>query len=414
MIIQVEDILKASVRLRDIAFHTALTKSYNYSKKYEANIFFKREDLQKVRSYKLRGAFNFMINQESELLKNGVVCASAGNHAQGVAYSCNKLKIKGVVFMPSTTPMQKKNQVKMFGQEFVETRLVGDTFDDAFNEATHFAEENNMLFVPPFNHLKIIEGQGTVGVEILNDMTVPLDYLFLPIGGGGLAAGVGAYIKKLSPNTKIIGVEPEGAASMYESIKSGKVVRLDKMDTFVDGAAVKQVGALNYEICKEVLDDIVLVPEGKICTTMIKLYNEEAIVVEPAGALTIAALDLYKDKIKGKNVVSVISGSNNDLDRMQEVKERSLLYEGLKHYFMVKFPQRAGALREFVNEVLGADDDISHFEYAKKSNKEAGPAVIGIELKRKEDFEGLIQRMKDKKINFTLLNDNPLLFEYLV
>jgi threonine dehydratase len=409
-----ENINQAGELLKGVVKHTPLDKNLNLSQQYKANIYLKREDLQIVRSYKLRGAYNVISNSSSEELQRGVVCASAGNHAQGVAYSCNLLKIYGKIFMPSTTPKQKVTQVKMFGKEYVAVVLTGDTFDDAYLEAINDSKMNNKLFIHPFDNNKIIEGQGTVAVEILEDLKDKIDYLFVPIGGGGLASGVGTYFKKMSPSTKIIGVEPEGAPSMKESIKQNKVIALDKIDKFVDGAAVKRVGDLNFKICSEILEDIVLIPEGKVCSTIIKLYNEEAIVVEPAGALSISALDFYKDKIEGKNVVCIVSGSNNDLGRMEEIKERSLLYEGLKHYFIINFPQRAGALREFLDEVLGPSDDITRFEYTKKNIKEEGPALVGIELKNKEDYEPLIDRMTKKGFHYTVLNKDPNLFNYFL
>ena len=413
-LINAKEILKAEEQLRGIVTHTPLSKNFHISEQYNSNIYLKREDLQVVRSYKLRGAYNLICSSSAEQLKNGVVCASAGNHAQGVAYSCRALNIRGTIYMPSTTPKQKITQVKMFGKDKVDVVLTGDTFDDAFAEAIKFSKENNKLFVPPFDHPKIIEGQATVALEILEDLKEKIDYIFVPIGGGGLAAGVISYFKQQSPDTKIIGVEPEGAPAMAESIKQGKVVTLDKIDKFVDGAAVKRVGDLNFEICKDNLSDIILVPEGKVCSTIIKLYNEEAIVVEPAGALSIAALDYYKKEIQGKNVVCIISGSNNDIGRMDEIKERSLIYEGLKHYFIISFPQRAGALREFLDDVLGPNDDITRFEYTKKNIKEEGPALVGVELKHREDYEPLMERMNKKKIKFTALDKDPNLFNYFL
>ena len=262
--------------------------------------------------------------------------------------------------------------------------------------------------------MQIIEGQGTVAFEILQDTQCDIDYLFIPIGGGGLASGAGSYFKKISPKTKIIGVEPLGAPAMKKSLDRGELVKLKKIDSFVDGAAVKAVGNITFEICKNVLDDIVLVPEGKICTTILKLYNEEGIVVEPAGALSIAALDYYKNQIEGKNVVCVVSGSNNDIVRTEEIKERSLIYEGLKHYFIINFPQRAGALKQFVNYILGHDDDITYFQYSKKNSRENGPAVIGIELKTKDDFDGLLKRLNECKFNYQYLNTNDALFQLLI
>lgn len=404
---------EAAKRLKGVAYRTPLQLNHNLSRKYKCNVYLKREDLQVVRSYKLRGAYNMMSSLPEEHLKKGVVCASAGNHAQGFAFSCKKLNIKGVVFMPIITPKQKVNQTLMFGEDNIEVVLVGDTFDDCAVAAKNYTKENGMTFIPPFDDHRIIEGQGTVGVEILEDQS-DIDYLFVPVGGGGLSSGVGSYFKTYSPKTKIIGLEPEGAPSMFEALKAGHPVTLDEIERFVDGAAVKRVGDLTFSICKEVLDDMRLVPEGKVCSTILKLYNEDAIVVEPAGALTIAALDDFAKEIKGKNVVCVISGSNNDIDRMQEIKERSLQYEGLKHYFLINFAQRPGALREFVNNVLGPGDDITRFEYMQKTNKENGPALVGVELQSKKDYETLIKKMKSHHIGYTELNKDDTLFGYLV
>lgn len=407
------DFAAAKERLKKVVYHTPLSLNNNLSRKYRANIYLKREDLQVVRSYKLRGAYNMMSSLPEEQLRRGVVCASAGNHAQGFAFSCKKLNVKGVVFMPIITPNQKVNQTKWFGEEFVEVVLTGDTFDDCAVAAREYTAANNMVFIPPFEDPKIIEGQATVGVEILEDLS-DIDYVFVPVGGGGLAAGVGTYFKTYSPKTKIIGLEPEGAPSMVEAFKAGHPVTLENIERFVDGAAVKRVGDLTYEICQEVLDDMQPVAEGKICSTILQLYNEDAIVVEPAGALSIAGLDQYADIIEGKTVVCVVSGSNNDIDRMQEIKERSLQYEGLKHYFLIRFAQRPGALKEFVNDVLGPNDDITRFEYIQKHNKETGPALVGIELKSKKDYEQLIVNLENRHFNYTELNKNDDLFGYLV
>ncbi|MEP7142359.1 MAG: threonine ammonia-lyase [Ferruginibacter sp.] len=407
------DFFAASSRLRGIITRTPLMLNHNLSRQYQCNVYLKREDLQVVRSYKLRGAYNMMSSLPPEQLQRGVVCASAGNHAQGFAYSCKKLKAKGVVFMPVITPNQKINQTKMFGEEWITIKLAGDTFDDCAIAAKQYTEENGLTFIPPFDDLKIIEGQGTIAIEILEDEPV-VDFLFIPVGGGGLSAGVGAYFKTFSPGTTIIGLEPEGAPSMYEALKAGHPVELENIERFVDGAAVKRVGDITFPICKEVLDDMHLVPEGKVCSTILKLYNEDAIVLEPAGALSIAALDDYAEAIKGKNVVCIIGGGNNDIDRMQEIKERSLQYEGLKHYFLIRFAQRPGALKEFVNHVLGPNDDITRFEYMQKHNKETGPALVGIELRSKQDFEALLQNLNKFHINFTELSKNDNVFGYLV
>ena len=404
---------EAKKRLSKVVNRTPLQLNHNLSRRYQAKVYLKREDLQIVRSYKLRGAYNMISTLPQDKLQNGVTTASAGNHAQGFAYSCKKLGIKGVVFMPIITPKQKVTQTKMFGEDNIEIILTGDTFDDCAIAAKQYTEEHGMTFIPPFDDYKIIEGQSTVGIEILEDLS-NIDYLFVPVGGGGLASGVGSYFKTFAPQTKIVGLEPEGAPSMLEARKAGHPVTLPNIDRFVDGAAVKRVGDLTFEICQQVLDDIHLVPEGKICTTILKLYNEDAIVVEPAGALSIATLDDYAEQIKGKTIVCIVSGSNNDIDRMPEIKERSLQYEGLKHYFLVRFAQRPGALREFLNHVLGPKDDITRFEYMQKTNKETGPALVGIELQSRHDYDDLITKMKQYNIDFTELNKDDNLFGYLV
>ena len=407
------DFAGAYARLQDVVKKTPLTYNHNLSRKYGCDVYLKREDLQIVRSYKLRGAYNMMRLLPPNQLVKGVVCASAGNHAQGFAYSCKKLNVKGVVFMPIITPNQKVSQTKMFGEGFVEVKLIGDTFDDCAVAAKKYTEENGLTFIPPFDNISIIEGQSTVGIEILEEQK-DIDFIFLPVGGGGLSAGVGAYFKTEAPQTKIIGIEPEGAPSMLTAIKAGHPVQLDHIDSFVDGAAVKRVGDATFDICKRVIDDMHLVPEGKICSTILKLYNEEAIVVEPAGALAVAALDDYTDQIKGKKIVCIVSGGNNDIGRMQEIKERSLEYEGLKHYFLIRFAQRPGALKEFVNQVLGPTDDITRFEYMKKNNKDSAPALVVIELQAQENYKVLIDNMKKYNINYTALNKNDNVFAYLV
>lgn len=412
--VQVEDILIANQLLKDVVNHTPLQKNERLSEKYGCNVYIKREDLQYVRSFKLRGAYYKIKRIETDAREKGIVCVSAGNHAQGVAYACAHLQISGKIFMPQTTPKQKVNQVKMFGKEFVEIILVGDTFDDSSVHAVNCAEQEDRIFIHPFDDKDIIAGQGTVAVEVMNDIEEPIDYVFASIGGGGLMAGISTYIKNLSPMTKMIGVEPEGASSMNAAIQNGAIIALDTIDKFVDGAAVKCVGAQTYEICRKYVDEILSVPEGKVCTSILNLYNEHAIIAEPAGALPIAALDFYKEEIKGKSVVCVISGGNNDIGRMQEIKEKSLLHEGLLYYFIINFPQRAGALRQLLDSVLGPDDDITTFEYTKKHNKENGPGLVGIELKRKEDYPGLLLRMEQNGFPFTEVNKDSTLFELLI
>ena len=379
-----EAIDQAAIVLSEILEPTPFQRNNNLSDIYDADIYLKREDLQMVRSYKIRGAYNKIRSIAPENLSNGIVCASAGNHAQGVAFSCSKLKIIGSIFMPVTTPKQKIEQVRMFGKEYIEIILTGDTFDAANSAAIKYAEETGKTFIPPFDDPKVMEGQGTIGRELLSQAPEKLDYIFVPIGGGGLASGLGSYIKAMSPETKVIGVEPGGAPCMKTAIEKGEVVELEEIDKFVDGAAVKKAGALTYEVCKDVLDDIIIVPEGAVCTMIIQMYNKSAIVVEPAGALSTAALRFYADKIKGKKVACIVSGSNNDITRMEEIREKSLLYEGLKHYFIVEFPQKSGAVVSFINSVIGPSDDLVYIQYIKKTNKNFGPALIGIELSRNQ------------------------------
>lgn len=412
--ISLAEVKKAQQNIKDLVKHTPLIKMLNFSEKYQASIHFKREDLQRVRSYKIRGAFNKIKSLLDTKNVKTVVCASAGNHAQGVAQVCNFLNISGIIFMPTTTPQQKIKQVEMFGKENVEIKLYGDTFDASYTIAKEFSEAQKYEFVHPFDDEKIIAGQGTLALELLEDSKKIIDYIFVPVGGGGLVSGILSVFKDLSPNTKIIGVEPEGAPSLKNSLKYGVNTELHSIDKFVDGAAVKKMGDITFNICKQYIDDVIAIPEGKICSTLLKLYNEKAIVVEPAGALSIAALDYYKDKIIGKNVVCIISGGNNDITRMEEIKERALLFEGLKHYFIVPFPQRAGALKEFVVNVLGEHDDITFFEYTKKNSRARSAAVVGIELTNRDDFAPLVKRMKESGFMGEYLNENPQLFQFLI
>lgn len=409
-----EDVKKAAATLGGVATVTPLMKSITYSKQFSNTVLLKREDLQIVRSYKIRGAYNKMNSLTDEEKQNGIVCASAGNHAQGVAFSCKELQIKGTIYMPTPTPKQKIEQVRMFGEDYIDIVIYGDTFDDSYKAAMKACKELEKTFVHPFDDEKVIEGQATVGLEVLNQTSKQIDYIFVPVGGGGLASGLSTVFKTLSPNTKIIGVEPEGAPSMSTSIKNGVNTELEHIEKFVDGAAVQKVGDLTFDICKQQLDAVITVPEGKVCQTILDLYNRDAIVVEPAGALSIAALDSFKEEIEGKNVVCLVSGSNNDITRTAEIKERALLYANLKHYFIIRFPQRAGALKEFVAEILGPDDDITHFEYSKKHARENGPAVVGIELKNEKDLEPLIARMKAHNFYGDYLNNKPDLFQFLV
>lgn len=409
-----ENVYKAEERLKNVVVKTPLAVNNNLSAIYESNICFKREDLQRVRSYKIRGAYNKMATMSEEELSKGVVCASAGNHAQGVAFACQTMKVKGTIFMPLPTPGQKLEQVKMFGGEYIDVILFGDTFDAAKDAAMRFCKDHNSVFIHPFDDPAIIEGQATTALEILEQSEGVVDYIFVPIGGGGLAAGVCTVFQQLSPQTKIIGVEPSAAASMKKALEKGKPVLLEKISRFVDGAAVQQVGDLTFERCKDVLYDMATVDEGLVCETILSLYNKDAIVVEPAGALSVAVLEKYREEIKGKNVVCIISGSNNDITRMEEIKEKALLHAGLKHYFLVRFPQRPGALKTFVMDVLGPDDDITYFEYTQKNSKEKGIAVVGIALKQNKDFIPLIDKMKQYDFFVNYLNNDPSLMNLLI
>ena len=411
--ISLEQIMKAQQNLKGTVAPTPYMNNYNLSKKYDCNIMLKREDMQVVRSFKIRGAYNKMCSLTANDLSRGIVCASAGNHAQGVAFACKKLGTHGTIYMPSTTPNQKIKKVKQFGQDMVKVILIGDTYDDASEAAYIDATKNRKVMIHPFDDPEVIAGQATIAVEMLEQSADPLDYLFVAVGGGGLISGVGSYMKTLSPQTKIIAVEAAGAAALKASVDANERVTLDSIDSFADGIAVRQIGRLTYEICKEVVDDYVTIPEGHICSTLLQLYNDEAIVVEPAGAISVSALDQYKDQIKGKNVGIIICGGNNDITRTEEIKERALLYEGKKHYFIVRFPQRAGALRDFLS-VLGPNDDIAHFQYTKKNSRQSGPALVGIELKNVVDYEPLIHRMNKEGIDYQPINNNRMLLEILV
>ena len=413
-LLEISIIKKAQSNIKDVVVKTSFYQNTRYSELFGCSVFLKREDLQQVRSFKIRGAYNKIYSLSNSQLKKGVVCSSAGNHAQGFALACKRLNTLGTVFMPTTTPGQKVNQVKMFGGKFVEVILVGDNYDEANIESLKFTKNNNKVFIHPFDDYDVIAGQATLFLEIINQHADKLDYLFVPIGGGGLIAGALSVFKQLSPTTKIIGVEPAGAPSMHVSLKNKKNTTLEFIDNFVDGAAVKQVGDKNFQICKENLYDMITVPEGSACQAILDLYNKDAIIAEPAGALSVAALDVFRPVIKGKNVVCIISGGNNDITRTAEIKERALLHSKLKHYFIITFPQRAGALREFVVDILGPNDDITHFEYTKKVSRETGVAVVGIEIKSSKGLEPLIAKMKLHNFFGEYLNDKPDLFQFLV
>lgn len=412
-----KDVDNAYLRIKDVVKETPLQFDLYLSQKYDCNVYLK-EDLQWVRSFKLRGAYNAISVLTSEAKEKGITCASAGNHAQGVAYTAKALNLKAVIFMPVTTPLQKVNQVKFFGSKNVKIILTGDTFDDCLKEALIYTEQNHMTFIDPFNNVDTIAGQGTLAKEILNQSSndsITFDYLFAAIGGGGLISGISTYMNQYSPQTKIIGVEPSGASSMYESVVvQNKIVTLDHIDKFVDGASVARVGDITYDIAKKFVDDYIQVDEGAVCSTILDMYSKQAIVAEPAGALSVSALEQYKEKIKGKTVVCVVSGGNNDINRMKEIEERSLLYEEMKHYFILNFPQRPGALKEFVNDVLGPQDDITKFEYLKKTSQNTGTVIIGIQLKNHDDLNQLKINVHDFDPSNIYINENKMLYSLLI
>jgi threonine dehydratase len=407
------DITEAAARLEKVISKTPLQYDKHLSELYKAHIYLKREDLQEVRSFKIRGAYNKIATLTPEEKKRGVVCASAGNHAQGVALSCSLLKIKGVIFMPTVTPNQKIEKVRNFGKSFVEIKLIGVNYDEASRASKEYAHKKNAVYVSAFDDVHVIAGQGTVGKEIFEELE-NVDIVVSQIGGGGLIGGVSTYMKCANKKIKVIGVQANGAPGMYRSIQNNKVTPLTKIDTFVEGTAVGVVSELTLSLTKKNVDNIVCVPEGKVCETMVELYQNEGIITEPAGALSVAALDSIRDQIKNKTVVCIISGGNNDIMRYQEILERSLVYQGKKHYFIVEFAQKPGQLKMFLNHVLGKNDDIVLFEYIKKNNKEKGPALVGIELKSRDDFNPLIERMAEYGMKYKIISSDDLLFNYLV
>ncbi|HEL2202526.1 TPA: threonine ammonia-lyase IlvA [Streptococcus suis] len=403
--------------LKRVVVRTPLDYSRYLSEKYGATIYLKRENEQHVRSFKIRGAYYAISQLTDDEKSRGVVCASAGNHAQGVAYTCQEMQIPATIFMPITTPQQKIGQVKFFGGDYVEIRLVGDTFDESAKAAQDYTQESGKTFIDPFDDENVQAGQGTVAYEILEEaeeQTISFDQILVPIGGGGLVAGVSTYLKEHAPEIKIVGVEASGARSMKAAFDKGRPVKLDQIDKFADGIAVQKVGKSTYEVARKYVDRLIGVDEGWISGTILDLYSKLGIVAEPAGAATIAALEVVKDQIKGQTICCIISGGNNDINRMPEMEERALIYEGIKHYFVVNFPQRPGALREFVNEILGPNDDITRFEYIKRANKGTGPVLIGIALGDKKDYAQFISRLEEFDPQYINLHENDSLYKMLV
>lgn len=415
--ISAKTIQAAHAVLKDVVVQTPLDYDPYLSEKYAARIFIKRENEQRVRSFKIRGAYYAISQLSQEEKERGVVCASAGNHAQGVAYTCREMQIPATIFMPITTPQQKIGQVQFFGGSYVTIKLVGDTFDESAQAAQNYTAQEEKTFIDPFDNPNVQAGQGTVAVEILeeaNRQGIQFDQILVPVGGGGLIAGVSTYLKDQAPEIDIIGVEASGARSMKAAFDKGRPVKLEHIDKFADGIAVQKVGASTYEVARKYVDRLIGVDEGWISETIIDLYSKQGIVAEPAGASAIAALEVVKEDIKGKTICCIISGGNNDINRMPEMEERALIYAGLKHYFVVNFPQRPGALREFVNDILGPNDDITRFEYIKRANKGTGPVLIGITLGQKDDFSQFISRLEAFDPNYINLHENDSLYKMLV
>jgi len=407
------DVDAAAERLSGRIARSPLTYSERLSALTGARVWLKREDLQQVRSYKGRGATNFIAQLLPEQQQAGVVCASAGNHAQGVAFACAQLGVPARIYLPRTTPRQKRDRVSTLGGAEVEVIVGGDTYDAAASAASEYADQSGLTLVPPFDHPMTIAGQGTMIREILEDLTEPADVVVVPVGGGGLLAGAATFARERAPHLRVVGAEPSGAASMTAALAAGGPVLLPEIDPFVDGAAVRRVGEVTYDLVRAAGAEMVSVAEGRICTEMLALYQTEGIVAEPAGALAAAALDQI-DIEPGQRVVAVLSGGNNDVLRYAEVMERALVHEGRKHYFLVNFPQEPGALRRFLDEVLGPDDDIALFEYVKRSNREIGPALVGIELGSPADLGPLLARMRQSSITVEQIPPDSPMFRFIL
>ncbi|MER6666380.1 threonine ammonia-lyase IlvA [Amycolatopsis japonica] len=405
---------EAAKRLAGVVTRTPLEPNERLSARVDARVWLKREDLQTVRSYKIRGAYNFIVQLDAEHRERGVVCASAGNHAQGVAYACRRLGANGRVYVPGTTPRQKRERIATLGGSHIEVIVVGETYEDAFSAAKHDAENTGATLVPAFDAPETVAGQGTVAMEVVAQLGFVPDVMVVPVGGGGLLAGIAAWAAERAPEMRIVGVEPAGATCMAAALAAGEPVRLESVDTFVDGAAVALAGSVTYPLVRDGGVELTDVAEGAICTEMLAMYQSDGVIAEPAGALATAALGTTVKIDPGQIVVCVVSGGNNDVSRYGEVLERSLIHEGLKHYFLVGFPQEPGALRRFLDEVLGPDDDITRFEYVKRNSRETGPALIGVELARPGDLEGLLHRLEASPLQVERVEPGSPLFHFLV
>ncbi|QOQ39742.1 threonine ammonia-lyase IlvA [Trueperella pecoris] len=408
------DVVLAAQTLGTTVRTTPLEESVRLSAKVGRPVLLKREDIQVGRSYKVRGAYNFLATLSASEAPNGVVCASAGNHAQGVAFACNEKRIHGTIFVPSTTPRQKRNRIATIGGEWVTLRIVGSSFDECSEAAMSFAKETDAVYVHPFDDARTIAGQGTVVKEIFEQAPTRPAAVVVPVGGGGLLSGTLAWVKQFHPDVKVIGVEPAGAASMAAALKAGAPQTLETVDNFADGTAVARAGNLTFEIVRELCDEIVIVPEGAICTEMLELYQVEGIITEPSGALAPAALSGYITDLPDGPVACIISGGNNDVMRYDDIVERSMIHEGLRHYFLVTFPQKPGALRGFLNEVLSEGEDIIQFEYTKKNNRETGPALVGIEIEHRDNIDVLLARMAASDLQIEKLEPDSPAFSYVL
>ena len=412
--VSAEDVQAAAERLRGVVVRTPLERSDRLSGLAGADVWLKREDLQPVRSYKLRGAYNFIASLSAAERAAGVICASAGNHAQGVAFTGRRLGVRCRIVVPRTTPRQKREQITALGGAEVTLVVEGHTFDDAHEAACTMAAEEGYVLVPPFDDARVIAGQGTVALEAFDQLGRAPDLIVVPVGGGGLLAGTAVVAAAATPRARVVGAEPEGAASMSAALQAGGPVTLPSVDTFVDGAAVRRVGNVTYEVAGGLVDEMVTVPEGAVCTTMLELYQRDGIIAEPAGALSVAALMGGLDMAGASSVVCIVSGGNNDVSRYSEIVERSLVHQGLKHYFLVDFPQEPGALRGFLDNVLGPGDDITLFEYVKKNNRETGPALVGVELADTADLKPLLERMEASALHIEALPAGSPAFRFLV
>lgn len=408
------DVEAAYVRLRGVVRETPLPRSARLSEATGANVWVKREDLQPVRSYKIRGAYNLISQLTPDERERGVVCASAGNHAQGVAYACAHLAMRCRIYVPRTTPRQKRDRIASLSGGCAEVIVGGDTYDDAYADALTDSESTGAVLVPAFNHLDTIAGQGTLAVEVVQQLGHDPDLIVIPVGGGGMLAGCATWLHARHPRVRIVGAEPSGAASMTAALAAGAPVALSEMETFVDGAAVRRVGDIPYGVVSEFDLPIVTVGEGRICTEMLDLYQTDGVIAEPAGALASAALLARVDVTPGSDVVVVLSGGNNDVSRYAEVVERSLVDEGRKHYFLVNFPQEPGALRAFLERVLGPDDDIVLFEYVKRSNRDTGPALVGLELGNPGELASLLARMTDSRMVVERIPADSSAYRFLI